>query len=239
MQTQSSTGCASYRSEAVRPAFPQARRRLPVEVRPFPAERNRNCHRRGNTLAAGLTCFRFYILRRRLTSRRSGGRYPRAKHWEWLSGGWGVGVGEGGGGAGGWPPHLRRRPLLDLGKHQRRLIFKRRFHGFKITLGIFPGTILKTQVAQVVIDVVATLQQLIELCPARRKIRGIRLNVENEEDRGNRKGQARADHGPIRGSNQKCNECRKKLHKSVLRLTSHLRPGPLQQLRRNLPRSLR
>src|SRR6266436_5328687 len=66
-------------------------------------------------------------------------------------------------------------------EHQRRFILKACLHCFEVTFRVFSGTILKTQVAQIVIDGVAALQQLVQLCPMRRKIRGVRLNVKNEK----------------------------------------------------------
>src|SRR5258708_3831832 len=98
--------------------------------------------------------------------------------------------------------HLRIRHLIDLREHQRRFVLKGRLHRFEVTFRIFSRAILKTQVPQIVVDGVAPLQQLIELGPVWCEIRSIRLNVKYEKHGGDGQGQARAQHRPIRGSNQ-------------------------------------
>src|SRR5260370_6404121 len=108
--------------------------------------------------------------------------------------------------------YLGIRQLIDLREHQRRLILKGRLHRFEVTFRIFSGTILKSQVAQIVVDGVAALQQLIELRSVRCKIRSIWLNVKNEQHGRGSQGQARSHHRPIRGINQEYRECAKSSH---------------------------
>ena len=83
-------------------------------------------------------------------------------------------------GAGRGPANLRLGDLIDFRKHQGRFIFQRDFHGLEVALRVFAGAKFESQIAQIVVDAVAALQQLIESGAVRRQIGGVRLNVEDK-----------------------------------------------------------
>src|SRR5271168_4425308 len=99
------------------------------------------------------------------------------------------------------PASLRFRDLIDFGQNQRRVVFESIFHRFKITLRILSRAVLEAQVAQIVVNGVAALQQLVQFRAVWRQIRSIRLDEKNEQRRGQGERQARAYDGPIPGGN--------------------------------------
>src|ERR1700722_9629490 len=105
-------------------------------------------------------------------------------------------------------PHLRLRNLIDFREHQGGFVLERDFHRFEVVLGIFSGTKLETQVAQIIVERVAALEQLIELRAVWSEGGCIRLNIENEESGGESQRETRAENGPIRGGDEKgCYRC--------------------------------
>src|SRR4029077_2354641 len=93
-------------------------------------------------------------------------------------------------------------------QHQGRVVLERGFHRLVVILGIFSGTKLETQVAQIVIERVAALEQLIELRAVWSEVRGIRLDIKDEESGGKSQRETRAENGPIRVCDQKsCDRC--------------------------------
>src|SRR5713101_7340710 len=87
---------------------------------------------------------------------------------------------------------------------------ERSLHRFVVSFRVFSGAKLEAQVAQIVIDGVASLHQLIQLRAMRREVGGVRLNVENKEQRRDGQRQASAQHRAIRGRNEQQRQQRRK-----------------------------
>ena len=72
---------------------------------------------------------------------------------------------------------------FNFQEHLRRLVFQRIPHLFVVLLGVLPCPIFKFQVAQIIVDRVPALEELIELRAVRRGIPRVGLNPKNENDR--------------------------------------------------------
>src|ERR1700688_2220498 len=128
-------------------------------------------------------------------------------------------MGASGGGSGtrsARPAHLRFGDLINFREDQRRFIFERYLHGFEIGFRIFSGAEFESQIAQIVVDTIAALEQLIELSAMRGQVGGIGLNIENENQRRGCECEACAQHGPICGGDAVQNESREMIHQSCV-----------------------
>src|SRR5262249_35962258 len=80
-----------------------------------------------------------------------------------------------------WPFGLDFRDLIDLDQHHRQLVLERVLHRLVVAFRVFSGAMLEAQVAQIVVNRVTPLHELIELGAVRSEVRGVRLNEKNEE----------------------------------------------------------
>jgi hypothetical protein len=87
--------------------------------------------------------------------------------------------------------------LLDFRENEGGFVLERIPHCFVIAFRIFPSPVFELQVAQIVVDGIAPLKELVEFCPVRGKIGRIRLNVENEQEDGCRQAKTSAGDGPF------------------------------------------
>src|ERR1700681_104916 len=98
--------------------------------------------------------------------------------------------------------NLRFGELLNFRKNEGGLVLQGDSHGFVIAFGIFSGAVFEFEVAQIVVDGVAALEELIELCTLRREVGSVRLNVKDEEEHRGGKAEASADDGPFGGGSE-------------------------------------
>src|ERR1700730_3198410 len=98
-----------------------------------------------------------------------------------------------------WPAHLGLGDLINFSEHESGFIFERSLHGFKVAFRIFAGAKFKAEIAQIVVNGVATLQQLIQFGAMRCEVGSIGLNVKDKNQRGDGESEARTQYGPIGG----------------------------------------
>src|SRR5947209_11807976 len=108
--------------------------------------------------------------------------------------------------------------VLYFGQNESGLSFERVFSFLVILLGEFSGAVLELQVAQVVVDGVAALKQLVQARAMWRGINRVGLNEKNEYHCCCRKRQARQKHSDI--------DARKGLDRSQEHLASSQHPIP-------------
>ena len=105
----------------------------------------------------------------------------------------------GGGTNGARAAHLGFRDLLDFGEDKSGFIFEGSFHEFVVAFGIFSGAMFEFEVAKIVVDGIAALEELIELGAVRGEIGSVRLNVKDEEERRRRLGRSKRRERPSPG----------------------------------------
>ena len=81
-----------------------------------------------------------------------------------------------------WDRRLIPGDSFNFQEHLGRLVFQRIPHLLVVLLRVLPRPIFKFQVAQIVVDRVAALEELIELRAVRRGISRVGLNPENKND---------------------------------------------------------
>ena len=112
--------------------------------------------------------------------------------------------------------HLRFGDLLDFGEDNGGFIFERSLHELVITFGIFAGAMFELEVAKIVVNRIATFEELVELGAMRSKVGRVRLNVEDEKEDGGGESEAGAEGGPVRKNGERARE-------SVRRKAEHRR----------------
>ena len=76
---------------------------------------------------------------------------------------------------------MRFGSRFNFGEHHGSLVFEIRFHALVVAFGIFSGAVLELEIAEVVIDDVTALQELIQLAAVRREVGSVRLDEKDEQ----------------------------------------------------------
>ena len=128
--------------------------------------------------------------------RKSGGKPPHSKARS--SGGSG---GTGGAGAGGGLADGGGRraagDAFDFGEDESGFGFERLLHLLEVGFGVLAGAVLEFEVTEVLVEGVASLEELVELGAVRGGVGGVGVDEENEDERGGGERDAGEENGAV------------------------------------------
>ncbi len=106
---------------------------------------------------------------------------------------------------------MRFSNLFNFGEDHSCFVFERRHHEFVIAFGVFSGTVFEFKIAKIIINRIATFEELVELGAMGSEIGSVRLNAKDEKKDGGSEGETGAEGGPV-GEDGEKQDLRKCMH---------------------------